>query len=87
MDHAARKPVCGVFDQVMHKQVYSASETSYNSDILHVEKVRYCSYPVGEQIAKTLTRVFEYAGWVVPLLFACNKVSRHVTMYTTYKGI
>ena len=62
------KPVFGVSDQVIHKPAYSATETSWNSEISLV--ACFDMILSNKSITKALIRLRGCAGWSAPLLFS-----------------
>ena len=65
-----RKRVLGVCDQVRLNLTCSATETSYNIEILHVFSLVIIL--LLKLITKALSRLRGCAGWSASLLFVCN---------------
>ena len=62
------KPVFGVFDPVIPKPACSATETSYEIEILPETSLDMILYK--KRITGVLIRLHGCAGWSVPLLFS-----------------
>ena len=61
-----------VFNQVRHKPTCSATETSYNCEIMCASGRVMILFR--KQKTQALIRLHGCSGWSAPLLFACNKV-------------
>ena len=63
-----KKPVFGISDKVRLKPVSSATQTSYEIEILPAASLDMILFNKG--ITKALIKLCKCAGWSAPLLFA-----------------